>query len=128
MKLIPSIISLSLLLTSCDPGHSIKITIENQTNKSVVLISQTFDKDKLILSPYESRTVRESGLGGYKALQDVEFCPCADSAIQLYTLDTTLKITKDIKNPDNWFKTSRRINIKSGTFTCKFTLTNQDIK
>ena len=75
----------------------------------------------------ESKVIKQSGLGGYKYIKGQEFCPCADPDIKIYTVDTTLKIIKDIKNADNWSKTSKRKYIKGGVFTCKFTLTDQDI-
>jgi len=122
------VIGLVFLIWRCDPAHEITSTIENNSSRQLILISQTFDADKLILGPGESKIVKHRGLGGYKYIKSQEFCPCADSIIKISTVDTTLKITKDIKNPDNWSKTSKRKNIKGGEFTCRFTLTDQDIK
>lgn len=116
-------------LTNCDPGHKITYTVENNSSRQVVLISTIFDKDKnkIILGPNESKVVSEGGLGGYTEVKKYEYCPYSDPEIQIYPVDTTLKITKDIKSLANWSRTEKRKHIKGGVFTCKFTLTDQDI-
>jgi len=122
------IIGLTFLLFGCDPGHETTSTVENNSSRQVILIGFDFGADKITLGPGESKVVKHGGLGGYKYIKSQEYCPCSDPDIQIYTTDTTLKITKDIKNSDNWSRTSKRKYIKGGVFTCKFTLTDQDIK
>jgi hypothetical protein len=119
---------LTFLCVSCDPGHETTSIIENNSSRQVILVSQIFGVDKIVLNPGESKRVKNTGPGGYKYIRGQEFCPCADPDIEIYTVDTAFKITKDIKNAGNWSKTSKRKYIKGGVFTCKFALTDQDIK
>ena len=122
------ITGLSFLLFACDPGHETTSTIENNSGKQIILISQTFNANKITLAPGESKIIKHSGPGGYKYTKEQEFCPCGDEDIQIYSADSTLKITKNIVNAENWTRTSKRKYIKCGVFICKFSLTDGDIK
>jgi hypothetical protein len=124
-------ISLSLCsLLACDPGHTIKFTVENNSTKQLVLSSVYFDDNggDIILPPNSSTSSDRSDLGGYQYVKSREYCPCSDPAIKLIASDSMIKITKDITDPSNWLRTEKRKYFMGGEFTCKFSIGDTDLQ
>gem|GEM_PF-3034673 len=129
MKNILSIvfISLSILSTSCDPGHGGIASIDNKTSDTLILKYQTRYADTTIIIPAREKiaVLRFGGLGEGRMYPGalVEF-----KNISLRPLDTTKLLTKEITNPDNWEminENKRRFSSKD--IECWFTILSTDI-
>lgn len=129
MKNILSIIfiSLSILFTSCDPGHSGTASINNETSDTLILNFQTRYADTTIIIPAREKiaVLRFGGIGEGRMYPGawVEF-----KNISLRPMDTTKLLTKEITNPDNWEmvnEINRRFSGKQ--IECWFTILSTDI-
>ena len=130
MKNILSIglISLSILITSCDPGHGGIASIDNKTKDTLILKYQTRYTDTTIIIPAMEKlaVLRFGGLGEARMYPGalVEF-----KEISLSPFDTTKLLTKEITNPDNWeMINENKIRFSNREIECWFTILSADIQ
>jgi hypothetical protein len=132
INIIKKIIPIFILITifSCDSGHQITDTIINNSDKRIKITSNAFgaDNTEIIIEPNSKFVNTNSRIGGFKAINNTEFCPCvSEVTVSITTIDTNFKIIKDFKNANNWERTKKRKFYNRGFFTCKFTIEQNDI-
>lgn len=118
----------TLGITACDPGHRGTASIDNQSSESFILHYQTRYKDTSIVIPSETKKVvlNFGGIGEGRSYPGalIEF-----SKVELTPTDTTRKLIKNIKVPENWEMINRnKRRFSSKPIDCWFTVTNNDIE
>lgn len=117
-----------LFLVGCDPGHSGKVFISNNSSYTIALKYQTHTIDTSIVIQPNSRT-DVFHFGGLGSGRDYEYCIYEFTTISLQPIDTSKYMTKTIADCNNWATinpNTRRFSNKE--INCEFLVTPSDIQ
>ena len=121
-----SLITLMILLTSCEGGTTFTKTIENRSSESITVKLFT------IYGSYESLTVNSNvskeiywndQMGSF--VDDGYTCTQIIDSVEI-TITNNKTLTKSIMNPDNWIRESK--DGRNSREDCIFIITDDDIQ
>ena len=121
-----SLITLMILLTSCEGGTTFTKTIDNRSSESITV--QLFT----IYGSYESLTVNSNvskeiywndQMGSF--VDDSYTCTQIIDSVEI-TITNNKTLTKSIMNPDNWIRESK--DGRNSREDCIFIITDDDIQ
>lgn len=121
-----SLITLMILLTSCEGGTTFTKTIDNRSSESITV--QLFT----IYGSYESLTVNSNvskeiywndQMGSF--VDDGYTCTQIIDSVEI-TITNNKTLTKSIMNPDNWIRESK--DGRNSREDCIFIITDDDIQ
>lgn len=121
-----SLITLMILLTSCEGGTTFTKTIDNRSSESITVKLFT------IYGSYESLTVNSNvskeiywndQMGSF--VDDGYTCTQIIDSVEI-TITNNKTLTKSIMNPDNWIRESK--DGRNSREDCIFIITDDDIQ
>lgn len=121
-----SLITLMILLTSCEGGTTFTKTIDNRSSESITVKLFT------IYGSYESLTVNSNvskeiywndQMGSF--VDDSYTCTQIIDSVEI-TITNNKTLTKSIMNPDNWIRESK--DGRNSREDCIFIITDDDIQ
>lgn len=128
MKLVFHIILVSLIVSSCDPGHSGVVMIKNSSNDTLKLKYVTTHKSDTIESTLLPRAEYQYSFSGLGKAKNYDCCPCEYNYLMLKPVNTNKAVTKDLKNKENWQLDKSEIKtFKKGDLRCYFVINQSDI-
>jgi hypothetical protein len=115
-----------LLLVSCDPIMELNLSINNQSEKELIvefkaIQNSNFDTTFTIVSGGTKTILSRPSYG--KAKQ-YDCCPCEVWDLKIITKDSSGLVVKDYKNKDNWGKSIK----EKQRVLCQFVVNDWDIE
>ncbi len=115
-------------ITACDPGHVGTASIDNRSSEPLILDYQTRFQDTTIVIPSKTKRIVLS-FGGIGEGRSYPGALMEFNEIKLVPSDTSKKLIKNIKDPENWEMINwNKHRFSSKPIECWFTITESDIQ
>ncbi|MEZ5195791.1 MAG: hypothetical protein R2764_05165 [Bacteroidales bacterium] len=121
-----SLITLMILLTSCEGGTTFTKTIDNKSSESisVKLFTNYGSSESFTVSSNASKEIYWDDQMG-RFVDDSYTCTQIIDSVEI-TITNNKTLTKDIMNPDNWIRESKEG--RNSREDCTFIITDDDIQ
>ena len=106
-------------MIACDPSSKCHVTVENNSSHVLIYAGEKLYPNSQILKI-------NGGMGSYTYWKRTNRCTCHE--LDLTPEDTTLTLTKQTSDCNNWEKSDKKVNGICGEFKIKFKIADSDIK